>query len=279
MYRSRSGIYQILNSVNRKRYIGSAVNLKSRINLHIYQLRKNIHVNNRLQSDWNKYGEKSFDFKVVAFCARDVLIPVEQGFLDHYASVKTGYNIAPKAGSNAGFHHSVEARLKIALAHVGMRHTKEAKARMSKERRGIKLSVETRRRMSLSKLGNTNAAGNKNHLGHKHSAEARDKMSVGIKLWHKEHKNPFLGRHHSEESRARMSLAHRGKKLSFKTRRKMSLRMLGKRYSLGYHHTEEAKRRIGRAAKGNKYSLGYHHTQRARKAISDGNKGRLRKTA
>lgn len=54
-----SGVYQIYNTVNGKRYIGSSIHIEQRFKEHLRNLRANKHVNAHLQSAWNKYGEHS----------------------------------------------------------------------------------------------------------------------------------------------------------------------------------------------------------------------------
>jgi hypothetical protein len=82
-------------------------------------------------------------------------------------------------------------------------------------------SPETRKRMSLHRLGNRNAAGNQNHLGHRHSSEAIAKMSA----------------------------AKIGRKLSPATKAKMSAALQGNQRSLGYKHSPEAKAKIAAASR------------------------------
>ena len=60
-----SGVYQIYNTVNGKRYIGSSIHIEQRFKEHLRNLRANKHVNAHLQSAWNKYGEHSFVFEEV----------------------------------------------------------------------------------------------------------------------------------------------------------------------------------------------------------------------
>lgn len=46
-----SGIYQIYNPINNKRYIGSSINVERRLKEHLRNLEKNRHSNNHLQED------------------------------------------------------------------------------------------------------------------------------------------------------------------------------------------------------------------------------------
>lgn len=94
---STSGIYKITNTVNNKIYIGCASNIRTRINGHLYDLRRNFHVNSYLQNSWNKYGEEVFIFSVIEECAIDKLHEREHYWVKQFNSLnKTiGYNIKP----------------------------------------------------------------------------------------------------------------------------------------------------------------------------------------
>jgi hypothetical protein len=59
-----AGIYQIKNTKNQKRFIGSTKNFKT-INGTKFMLKNDNHTNKELQVDWNNFGEEAFEFKVV----------------------------------------------------------------------------------------------------------------------------------------------------------------------------------------------------------------------
>lgn len=108
-----SGIYEIININNDKKYVGSATNLKSRWNIHKHRLRKGNHPNCPLQLAWNKYGEESFSFNID-------LIKKEQELIDEYlSSAHPLYNIRIKAESNLGFRHSEESKKKMSESRKG----------------------------------------------------------------------------------------------------------------------------------------------------------------
>lgn len=105
-----SGVYQIRNIINNKRYIGSAVNFRARWNAHRRCLRKGIRPNTYLQRAWNKYGEENFVFEILEKCVRGELsmyefrkplYECEQHYKDLYKSYnrKYGYDICLVAGS------------------------------------------------------------------------------------------------------------------------------------------------------------------------------------
>lgn len=62
--------------------------------------------------------------------------------------------------------------------------------------------------------------------------------------------SPCFGRHHTAETRARMSLSHMGKKNSEEARDKISKRQLGNKNALGHRHTAESRAKMAAANKG-----------------------------
>lgn len=69
-----------------------------------------------------------------------------------------------------------EQRARIGAAGKGRKHSEEMKAKLSAARIGIKKSEETRKKMSLA------AMGNKKCLGRKHTPEAIAKMSLAKRM-------------------------------------------------------------------------------------------------
>lgn len=109
-----AGIYEIVNTSRGKIYIGSAIDLQKRLHGHIEALRADQHPNQKLQRAWTKYGEAAFEVRVLEHVADvAILLEREQFWLDVTQSVKNGYNIAPKAGSQLGVRYS-EASLELA---------------------------------------------------------------------------------------------------------------------------------------------------------------------
>lgn len=115
----RSGIiYKIQNKVNSKVYIGSSICYKRRKENHLYLLRRNKHYNLHLQSAFNKYKEKSFNFNIIDTCDFTNLIEREQYYITLYQSSnnKSGYNISPTAFRTTGVRCKESTKEKISIA-------------------------------------------------------------------------------------------------------------------------------------------------------------------
>lgn len=205
-----SGIYLITNTVNQKKYIGSSVNINRRWKQHRWALCMNRHRNAHLQAAWNKYGEQSFKFEIL--CLTDDLCRIEQVFLKTW---KPEYNLAEDTTAPMrGRTHAPEACARIAVAKQGDRNPAkrpEVRAKLSAAKqgskhpnfgkpahnrgkpahnRGVPISAETRAKLSAAKKGRP---------GRPHT-EAHKKAISG-------EGNPFAGKRHSEETRAKMRLA------------------------------------------------------------------------
>jgi group I intron endonuclease len=106
----KTGVYRIVNTSNKKFYVGSAqASLNRRKNQHFHLLRKGNHHSIHLQRAWNKYGEKEFRFEIIEECLPEKCIEREQFYLD---SLKPEYNIQPNAASRAGTTLSKEHKKK-----------------------------------------------------------------------------------------------------------------------------------------------------------------------
>jgi|LakMenEpi03Aug12_release.lakeMendotaPanAssembly.Ray.scaffolds.fasta_scaffold375619_1 group I intron endonuclease len=83
----KQGVYQIRNLVNKKRYIGSSIDLNKRKDEHFYYLRRNAHHNIHLQNSFNEYGESKFLFETIESndnLDRDELYELEQFYIDSF---------------------------------------------------------------------------------------------------------------------------------------------------------------------------------------------------
>src|ERR1035441_180379 len=107
-----SGIYEIVNKVNGKKYYGSSLYIKKRFSAHKRLLIQNKHTNKHLQSAWNQYGKNNFEFNIIKEIERDILLIEEQKYLDKCKeNPKLFYNMsycaeAPMRGCWLGKNHT-----------------------------------------------------------------------------------------------------------------------------------------------------------------------------
>lgn len=181
-----SGIYQIENQINGKRYVGSAMNLRKRWQAHLSALRRSVHHNPHLQAAFRKHGEAAFMFATLESVGPHGLIGREQHYLE---TLNPEYNICPTAGSSLGRPCSRETRQKMSKALTGKGHPNYGKHH----------SEETRAKMSVA------------HKGRPKSEETRRKLSLALK-----------GKPLSAETRIRMSEAHKGVPLTEEHKQKIS---------------------------------------------------------
>jgi group I intron endonuclease len=213
------GIYQILNTGNGKRYVGSTGDVfLSRWKNHRCALRKGRHDNPKLQSAFNKYGENAFEFSILEeVTIRDEVLVVEQRYLDTYVRWGFDYNlnsIAAKPPSTTGRKHSEEAKAKISAANTGHKHSEETKEKMgvanigTKHRLGKKHSEEAKSKMSSTRIGRkpseeTKSKMSATRMGHKQPEEVKEKLRIAN-----------IGKKHSEETKAKLRKAWEKRKLS-----------------------------------------------------------------
>jgi len=116
----KSGIYAIINHINAKFYVGSAVNLAGRKRQHWHLLKNGKHHSQHLQAAWNKYGDAAFGFYPLFECEKTDLVAFEKIVMEQ---LRPEYNMALVAGSQ-----------------LGMKHTDVTCAKMSETRKGLPLT-------------------------------------------------------------------------------------------------------------------------------------------
>lgn len=164
------GIYKIINVVNNKFYVGSAVNFRRRKIGHWHKLKRGDHANRHLQAAWNKYGAQAFVFVIVEELADSVdLLEAENRWLKEHVGKEYCYNIARDSVSiglgtygelnpmyGRRFSHTPEAKEKIRLTSLGRRHTDESRSKIKKQLIGKPKSAETRAKISATLSGEGN---------------------------------------------------------------------------------------------------------------------------
>lgn len=246
-----SGIYEIVNLANGKRYIGSAVSIDRRWREHLNRLRAGKHKNRYLQAAWLKYGEESFEFLILMDCPPERLIDAEQAAIDRMAPE---YNLSPTAGSTLGFKFSEESRAKLSQAMMGRGKgvprdpalvAKTAEAHRGKVRppeTGRKISEKLKGRLrdpeqveaAAAKLRGRKLApekvkhliGNKHACGQAFTDERRAAMSAAVR---EQYANGERSRERPPEYRDKIAASLKGRKLTPEHRAALSAAMTGKK--------------------------------------------------
>jgi hypothetical protein len=125
----KTGIYQLVNLINGKSYVGSSVNLNRRLNEYLNPLYLNRNLkkgNSAIINALLKYGYINFGIKILEFIEfepkfskserKSIILSKEQYFID---LIKPEYNINLTAGSNFGRVYSEEVKRKMSLAKKG----------------------------------------------------------------------------------------------------------------------------------------------------------------
>lgn len=235
------GIYKITNRINNKCYIGKSVNIESRLDQH----RNNYHSNIYLQNAIKKYGIENFIFEVIEECSENLLNEKEIYWIKYYGSFgKDGYNLT-EGGDGGNFKYytyeqrsrvlkghkvSKETRIKIGKFHKGKHLSEETRRKISESNKGhipwnkgkqysddVLESIREgqRKRRERERIEN---------IHYYHTEETKTKISESRKGIiftddHKKHisdsiknrggmsgdRNPFYGKHHSEETRKILS--------------------------------------------------------------------------
>ena len=177
-----SGVYQIVNQINNKCYIGSSIDINRRWTHHKSHLNADKHSNLHLQRAWNKYDEDSFEFEIICFCSKENILKYEQFYIDN---LNPEYNIAKDVSAPMlGMHPSAETKRKLSEAMKGAKN----------HNYGKHLSEEHKRKISAAKRGQIPWNKGK-HL----SPEIKQRLSESLK-----------GRHPSPETREKISKSLKG---------------------------------------------------------------------
>ncbi len=188
--------------VNHKIYIGQTVRiLEKRIIEHksnkVSLISRAIH----------KYGEENFVWVTLEECDSREQLNEREIFWIKTLDTKfpNGYNLTDGGKGNSGYICSAETRAKLSLAKRGKKCSLETRTKIAASNKGKVRSPEQRARISQSKMGNKNSA------GRVFTTEHCARISVSK-----------MGHPVSQETREKLSIAHKGKILSPEHRAKMS---------------------------------------------------------
>jgi hypothetical protein len=169
----------------------------------------------------------------------------------HSEETRKKISIGNKGKTLSDLHKKV-----LSLANKGKHLSDASRHKISKSLTGIKQSDETiaKRKESLKKAYENpelREKCSKSHKGIRCKEETKIKISEANKGKRRFGKdNPFYGKHHSDESKQKMSKSHKGQ-------------LAGKKHPFyGKHHTEESKNKMSSSLKGKPSAFkGRHHTE------------------
>ena len=173
-----SAIYEFVNNINQKVYVGQAVDYKQRIRNHKFNLKqdKNTHFYNALK----KYGWENFSINIIEECEANELNEREVYWISEKKSLyPNGYNLLE--GGNQARHNDItkqkisngrkgikfsESHIEnLRKSHLGYIMPEEQKKKISKSNKGKVVSEETKRKLKYKQphrreVGRFNKEGN-----------------------------------------------------------------------------------------------------------------------
>ena len=163
-------IYKIINVINNKFYVGSAINFEKRKARHLWRLRRGDHANKHLQAAWQKHGEQAFVFAIVQTVAENEdILAAENVWLFEHVGKDYCYNIAtdataPQTGmfgdKNAmwgkTFAHTEDAKQRIGAASKARVQSEEEKQKRRLTMKGHVVQSSTRAKISATLTGEGN---------------------------------------------------------------------------------------------------------------------------
>ena len=234
-------IYKISNDINNKIYIGQTnQKILFRFRQHISEA-KHKKVNNHFHNAIFKYGKDHFMVESIETIEANSIDELtkqldekEIYWINQYDSFYNGYNSTIGGSGTRGLYGELNP-------FYGKHHTKETLKKLSESHSGMPSAWK----------GQHFSTEQKEHI----SQLAKERYVNGFIP-------TFLGKHHTEETKQKLSKIHKGKVLSEETKRKLSIANQGKTIS------DWQKQRISEFNKGKIVS------QESKKKMSDAHKGK-----
>lgn len=152
-------IYQAINTINNKIYIGQTSNLKKRIYDHI-RASKHKKDNMTFHKAIRKYGIDNFKWEVIYKCEDKLVLNVMETMkiiVNHSHISEGGYNMTWGGEGTSGYKLSNETKEKQRLKKLGIKQTKEHITNRMKWMINYKPTNETKIKMSIIKVGKKNS--------------------------------------------------------------------------------------------------------------------------
>lgn len=156
---SKAAIYGILNLINGKIYVGSAVNVNYRFNDHKSKLNRNKHSSKHLQGAWNEYGSFAFEFLILEHVLwKSDLLERETYWIELTDCCEPlhGYNKRKIPNSNLGLKlgpASDARKNKMSEIHTGRIISQEQREKIKQTLTGFKHTAKTKAKVSAASIG------------------------------------------------------------------------------------------------------------------------------
>jgi len=131
-----AGVYILQNKLNGKRYVGSSINLASRIRSYFYTGLGSANYGMVIYWALLKHGCDNFSLTVILLpsATKEAVLALEQYCID---SLRPEYNISPTAGSSAGLKHTPEHNDNIRTSMMGHEISEDTRKLMSDAKKGV----------------------------------------------------------------------------------------------------------------------------------------------
>lgn len=211
-----TGIYEIINIITNKSYIGSAKNIENRWKRHLKDLKNNKHHNIYLQRSFNKWGESYFKLKILELCNENELLIKE----NNYLKLDNLYNISKEAKGGDNLTNNPNKEIIIEkikktinenIENMTIQERKEKYGHLG-EKNGMwkkQHSIETKEIISKKNKGKFIGENNP-FYGKKHTEKTKKIISEFAKTRIKD-KNGFYGKTHTEKTKKILSEINKGK--------------------------------------------------------------------
>ena len=156
-----SVIYEFVNNINQKVYVGQTVNFKKRIRDHRFNYNKIIK-NTLFYNALRKYGWENFSINIIEDCSDELLNEKEIYWIEEKKSLyPNGYNILE--GGNQARHTDI-SKQKLSEGRKGMKFSKSHIENLRNSHLGYVMPEEQKRKISESNKGKVFSEETKNKL-------------------------------------------------------------------------------------------------------------------
>lgn len=213
-----------------------------------------------------KYGWNNFKHEILYVgLTQEEAEKIEINLIAYYKSNQREYGYNIESGGNSTGKMSDETRKKLSEAmkgrespNKGKTFGKEFREKISKAKKGILTgprSEETKRKISEGNKGKIMSEESRNKLSdiqkNKWQDEEYRQNQIEKHKWQAGEKHPWFGRHHTEETKEKISNSHKGMPVSESTRKKLSDMNSGVNNPFyGRKHSEETRKKISEKKQG-----------------------------